>query len=332
MFGALPTPPPPATSPEARSVSSSAPSSRFRHTRDDAVRVRHLETSSDPADRRHDPCGSCIERTGTRSGGLEEREIDSAVNQMWRDYVSTRDPALRERLVAHYMQGHVYKVAERMKAQLPRQVEFDDLLQEGYLGLVAAIERFQPDRAVRFETFSSRRIFGAMRDYLRDLDPIPRLTRLRFKKLEQAKEAFRKEHGREPDQQELRVLLRHVTRRVERAISQGRPPAMVSFNSPQIATETGQDGDAMTGFADANLASPLQRAELEDLRRWITQGLARRDRLILILYYYEQMTMKDIGMTLGCSESRVSQRLESIKDCLRSRLQHTGAEREFMAK
>lgn len=299
-----------------------------------ATAMDALPTGSSPlpiACQRHgrDECDSPrIDRAPTAHRGDE----DHSINQLWREFVATRSPALREKLVAHYMQGHVVKVAERMKAQLPRQVDVDDLVQEGYLGLVAAIERFSPERQVRFETFSSRRIFGAMRDYLRDLDPIPRLARLRFKRMEQAREAFRKANGREPGPQELREMMNTVSRRLDRAMAQGRAPAMVSFNSPQISAETGNEADAMTAFEDTANASPLHRAELDDLRRWITIGFARRDRLILVLYYYEQMTMKDIGSTLGCSESRVSQRLESIKDCLRARMWGSEAEAEFLAK
>jgi RNA polymerase sigma factor for flagellar operon FliA len=302
----------PATAMDALTHGTSAPLpiSHQRHGREDA------------------PSLSRTERAPTAHRGDDDHDI----NQLWREYVSTRSPALRERLVAHYMQGHVVKVAERMKAQLPRQVEVDDLVQEGYLGLVAAIDRFSPERRVRFETFSSRRIFGAMRDYLRELDPIPRLTRLRFKRMEQVREAFRKANGREPGTQELRDRMHTVTKRLDRALTQGRAPAMVSFNSPQIAAESGSDADAMTAFEDTVNVSPLHRAELEDLRRWVTTGFSRRDRLIVVLYYYEQMTMKDIGSTLGCSESRVSQRLESIKDCLRARMWGSEAEAEFLQK
>jgi RNA polymerase sigma factor for flagellar operon FliA len=92
---------------------------------------------------------------------------------------------------------------------------------------------------------------------------------------------------------------------------------MVSFNSPQISAETGNEADAMTAPEDTANVSPQHRAELNDLRRWITDGFPRRDRLIIILYYYEQMTMKEIGRTIGCSESRVSQRLESIRTASR---------------
>lgn len=300
----------PATALDAIPTGSSAlPVAPVRHGRD----VEHAS----PAD---------------RAPTAHRGEGDDAINQLWREYVTSRSPQLREKLVAHYMEGHVVKVAERMKSQLPCQVEVDDLVQEGYLGLVAAIDRFSPEREVRFETFSSRRIFGAMRDYLREIDPIPRLTRLRFKRMEQSREAFRKTHGREPGTQELREMMNTVSRRLERAITQGRAPAMVSFNSPQISAETGNESDAMTAFEDTVNVSPLHRAELEDLRRWITTGFSRRDRLILVLYYYEQMTMKDIGSTLGCSESRVSQRLESIKDCLRARMWGSEAEAEFLAK
>jgi DNA-directed RNA polymerase specialized sigma24 family protein len=105
----------------------------------------------------------------------------------------------------------------------------------------------------------------------------------------------------------------------------------VSFTSSPRGGCAGQggrgfdDADGFGGFQDGRLIAPPMRLEREDLKRWLTEGLSPRDRLIVILYYYEQMTMKEIGQTLGCSESRVSQRLDSIIKCLRSRLTRVGA-------
>lgn len=257
---------------------------------------------------------------------------DLPIEEVWRRYSRSRSAPLRERLIVHYMRSHVRPIAERLRAQLPRQVEVDDLVQTGYLGLVDAIERYDISRDVRFETFSARRICGSMQDYLREIDPVPRLMRSRSKKLAGELERFHAEHGRAPDDQELRERLDLPEKHFQRVLAARQPASMVSFNAANSDSDAGDDADAMDSFEDRDRPDPLSQAERDDLKRWVTTGFARRDRLIIILYYFERMTMKDVGRTIGCSESRVSQRLDAIMECLRSRLVNTGAEQEFFAK
>lgn len=261
------------------------------------------------------------------------------IARLWHDYKIRGCSSARTQLIVHYMAGHVRRVAERLGAQLPKQVEVDDLVQAAYSGLVSCVESFDLEKNIKFETFSARRIKGAMRDYLRDLDDLPRLARQRFKLVQRIREDFYKHHGREPSQDELRVRLKELTpRKFRRMIADSTAATIVSFSSAghrggsSGSQRSDNDGDAMNGFEDVRTANPLTRAEREDLKTWLVAGFARRDRLIIILYYYEQMTMKDVGQTLGCSESRVSQRLEAIVMSLRSRLRRIGAEQELMTK
>ena len=229
------------------------------------------------------------------------------------------------------MSSHVKRIAERMKAQIPRQIEVDDLLQVGFLGLVEALNRFDPGKDVKFETYSSRRIFGAMRDYLRQLDPAPRLQRRRERVLQREVERFQKEHGRRPGDEELHEHVDMPDAALRSLLGGGRPPLHVQWSSARPEGGGGDEGesDAMDSLEDHRQTSPLLHAAYADLRRFVTRGLSCRDRLVVILYYYERMTMKEIGQTLGISESRVSQRLDAILDCLRSKLKHIGAEHEF---
>lgn len=252
-----------------------------------------------------------------------------SIEQVWSQFRLGRTDALKHRLITHYMQGHVRRIAERMRARLPVQVDVDDLAQQGYMGLVEAIDRFDEHRGVKFETFSSRRIHGAMQDYLRATDPVPRLMRSRSKKMLRAIEEFHKRFGRKPEASELSAKLDLPEPIVRKMIIDGPPAATVSFNGTQSDSEPGDDADAMDGFEDRNAHTPLVLLEKSDRRQWLTQGFDRRDRLIVILYYYESMTMKEVGMTLGCSESRVSQRLDSILNTLKSRLTEQDMEREF---
>ena len=268
----------------------------------------------------------------TRGSG-DDALTKASIAQAWIDYKQNQSPAARDLLIIHYMSGHVRRIAHRLGAQLPKLVDPEDLVQHVYRGLVRLIERFDPTRDIQFETFSSRRLVGAMRDYLRDIDTSGRQSRQRAKRLHEAESRFWAINGRRPDTAELQCLL-GVSDEAEfrRFIDDARAPLTVSFASggPSAPADAGfEDADGFGSFQDDPLPSPLFRIEREDLRRWITEGLSRRDRLIVILYYYEQMTMKEIGQTLGCSESRVSQRLDSILKCLRARLMRTDAAGEL---
>jgi RNA polymerase sigma factor for flagellar operon FliA len=266
-------------------------------------------------------------------GGADNRALPTAsveaIEETWRQYRARGDERLRDRLVIHYMQTHVRRIAERLHATLPRQVDVEDLVQQGYLGLMEAMDRFDVDRDVRFETFSSRRIFGSMRDYLREIDPMPRLARTRVKRLQATIEAYQRRHGRPPSDEELGSALDIPAPKLHKLMS-NLAGAMVSYHGSRNESQDEDDGDAMHALADRRRGSPLTNAEKTDLRRWITRGFSRRDRLIIVLYYYEQMTMREIGAALGISESRVSQRLDSILACLRARLSYRGAELEFV--
>lgn len=268
---------------------------------------------------------SFLRDDSSQSDRFSGRLGGDTIDEIWQRYKQTPSRDDRDQLIEHYMNCHVRRIAERMHSSLPKQVDVDDLIQVGYLGLVESIERFDPTRNVKFETFSGRRIFGAMRDYLRSIDPMPRLSRIREKKIQGVTERFRKEFGREPGEEELCQRLDMTVPRFQRIMGSDRPPLMVHFNSARPDGDALDDSDGMRSFEDRTNFSPDLKAEHEDLRRWITDGFNRRDRLIITLYYYERMTMKEVGRSLGISESRVSQRLDSIILCLRSRLCHQRA-------
>ena len=252
---------------------------------------------------------------------------------LWDRYQNHQDTDALEQLVDYYMATHVRRLAERLHSRLPNQVDLDDLIQEGYIGLLKAIDRFDITRRIKFETFSSQRVVGAMRDYLRSIDTVPRLVRQRERKLQALMEEFHKDQGRAPSDDELQALLDLPEGRFQKVMLHGRAHTMIQFNSVRTGDGDGDDDtDPMRAFEDTRSAfggSPQIRGEHEDLRKWLTNGFSRRDRLIVILYYYERMTMKEVGHVLGISESRVSQRLDAILQSLRARLCDTGAEQEF---
>jgi RNA polymerase sigma factor for flagellar operon FliA len=262
-----------------------------------------------------------------------EHQHDTAPDRdLWKRYKSTGSVTVRNRLVRYYMARHVRPIAARIHAGLPAQIDLDDLVQQGYFGLVDAMDRFEIDRDTRFETFSRRRIFGAIQDYLRHLDSASRLSRARSKRLHEALDRFWVDHGRKPGGDELRATLDLSEAEFARFIADARPPAQVPFSSVQ-SDATGDDEnepDTMHAFEDHREGGPFSLTERLDMQRWLIRDFDRRDRLIVVLYYYEQMTMREIGRALGISESRVSQRLDSILRCLRARLTATGAEAELV--
>lgn len=254
---------------------------------------------------------------------------DSDIMETWQCYKKRPTAALRERLVVHYMRTHVQRIADRMRTRLPDHVDIDDLVQQGYLGLVNAIERFELDRGIKFETFSRPRISGAMQDYLRAQDHLPRLVRTRFRKVSMSIESFRVQYGRNPDHGELQDSLELDDEQYDQIVRDRHAPAVIPFSSVVTGSAHDEDGSAMQNTPDERTVGALERLQRSDLQRWITRGMDRRDRLIILLYYYEEMTMREIGLALGCSESRISQRLDSILRRLRAQLSQEHDERQF---
>jgi RNA polymerase sigma factor FliA len=252
------------------------------------------------------------------------------IDAMWREYRRTGDKSLEAQLIVYYMNTHVRRIASRLHASLPRHVDLEDLVQQGYIGLVDAMKRFKLERDVKFETFSSQRIYGSIHDYLRRIDPSSRQSRQYFKRIQHAEETFLKREGRMPSDEELQNELRVDRDEFKRMIAHRAPAMPVSFNSRASGEDSGDEVDAMSIFEDLRQSTPLRQAERDGLKDWLCRGFDRRDKLILMLYFYDELTMKDVGRTLGISESRVSQRLDSIIKCLRSRMSFNGAEQEFM--
>lgn len=226
---------------------------------------------------------------------------------------------MRNQLVERHLPV-LAQAAERLALTLPRHVEKDDLMLSGAPALIQSIERFRPARGNRFETFAAPRLRGAMLDALRKIDPVPRLARRRNHLRAAAAQAFFKRHGRPPTDQELRDHLPDLEPAEQQRVLDEKPiPAAVSLDAPRPA---GRDSDPLTParhLAGPD-ADPLGDAARQDLKRYLTEHLPRRERLMVILFYYEQMTMQEVATTLGISESRVSQCLKQVRAQLRVRL------------
>ncbi len=226
---------------------------------------------------------------------------------------------LRNRLVEIYLPLVKYN-GERIWSRLPEGVELDDQISAGVFGLMDAIDAFDLSRGVKFETYCVPRIRGAMLDELRTMDWVPRLVRSKASKLNEAFKVLEARHGRQPTEAELAEFLAISVAELEKMILDANAVNLISLNKKWYETDSYKDVREIDILEDKKGEDPTRRIQKNDLMRLVTKGLNRNERLIIILYYYEELTMKEIGATLDLSESRVSQMHSSIVQRLQSQL------------
>jgi len=242
------------------------------------------------------------------------------IQEIWKSYKT--DPSrveLRNRLVEQYLPLVKYN-GERIWSRLPEGVELDDLISAGVFGLMDAIDAFDLTRGVKFETYCVPRIRGAMLDELRTMDWVPRLVRSKASKLGEATKTLEARLGRHPTEAELAEHMSMSVGELERMMLEANAVNLVSLNKKWYETDSYKDVREIDILEDKKGEDPTRRVQKNDLMRLVTKGLNRNERLIIILYYYEELTMKEIGATLDLSESRVSQMHSSIVQRLQLQL------------
>jgi RNA polymerase sigma factor for flagellar operon FliA len=251
------------------------------------------------------------------------------VRDIWADYAATRTEKLRNQLMEHYL--HLVKrLAQRIHTKLPKEVDLDDLISAGTFGLMYAVAAYDPGRAVKFETYCASRIRGAILDELRSWDWVPRLARLRAHKLVDATRQLQLELGREPSQEELATRLNVSEEELEKISRDGCVTRIMPLCRPSDSSGDESEREVPV-LEDKRSAERMRGMEREDLKSLISRGLSRAEQLIIVLYYFEQMTMKEIGSTLDLSESRVSQMHSMILARLQAQLQGKRPELEQLA-
>jgi RNA polymerase sigma factor for flagellar operon FliA len=242
------------------------------------------------------------------------------IAQVWRDFkADMSNQLLRNRLIERYLPLVRYN-GERIWARLPEGVELDDLISAGVFGLMDAIDAFDLSRGVKFETYCVPRIRGAMLDELRTMDWVPRLVRSKASKLNEGVKTLEAKLGRSPNEIELAAHMGLTVPELEKMIIDANAVNLISLNKKWYETDSYKDVREIDILEDKKGEDPTRRIQKTDLMRLVTKGLNRNERLIIILYYYEELTMKEIGATLDLSESRVSQMHSAIVQRLQSQL------------
>lgn len=247
------------------------------------------------------------------------QKTEGEIDHVWREYRATGTVELRNRLIENYLPLVRYN-AERVWAKLPNEVDIDDLISSGILGLIDAIEAFDLDRGVKFATYCSQRISGAILDELRERDWVPRIVRNRMRRVDYAVKALQAELGRPPTRQELIAEMKLSRDEFERVINDTNTTSFISLDKPRNESDSHKDLREVDVLEDKRSDDPILEMQKKDVKELIMRGLSRAERLIVLLYYYEEMTMKEIGKTLDLSESRVSQMHSAIMKRLKQHL------------
>lgn len=251
---------------------------------------------------------------------LSEVKSPKNIEALWREYQKSRDRKLRNVLMERFLPIVKYN-AERIGAKLPDEVENDDLISAGIFGLMDAIDSFDLTRGVKFETYCAPRIRGAILDELRSLDWVPRLVRRRAGELDRVSRELEATLGHSPSESEIATRMNLPRGEFEKLMRDANAVAQISLARKCAETDSSKDVCEIDVIQDRRGPNPLLDLQKKDLKDLVTRGLTRAERLILILYYYEELTMKEIGLTLDLSESRVSQMHSSILKRLKDQLE-----------
>jgi len=268
-------------------------------------------------------------KTSKSTGGKRQRrKSDDDLRDVWIRFKQTGDPELRNKLIERYLPLVRY-IAERVLAKLPQNVELDDLTSAGIFGLMDAVNGFDLNRGVKFETYCTTRIRGAILDELRSLDWVPRIVRNKAHRIEAARAELESRLGRPPSELEIREELDISDEEFQSLLMDAQPKTMTSLNERARDDESRSEGSRMAVLPDKNAPDPEDELRKKEIAEFMLKGVSRKERIILLLYYYENLTMREIGQALNLSESRVCQLHSRIIERLKSQLKKHEA--DFMA-
>jgi len=226
-------------------------------------------------------------------------------SRLWKVYAETRDPRIREKLILEYL--HLVKyIAGRMNIYFASNIEYDDLVSFGVIGLIDAIDKFDINKGVKFETYASLRIRGAIIDSVRELDWIPRTLRQKNKELERIYSELELENGRAPTDEEVAARMNISVKEYNKLLSQINLGTLVSLEE-FIEQNIRIEKDVLSDNSKDSPEYNLEQVELRDVLGEAIDKLPEKEKLVVSLYYYEELTLKEISLIMKVSESRISQ-------------------------
>jgi RNA polymerase sigma factor FliA len=231
---------------------------------------------------------------------------ESDLEVIWRTFKRTRDENLRNTLIEHHM-PLVRAIAERVLQTLPKSIDVDDLSSAGTFGLMDAINGFDLSRGIKFKTYCTTRIRGSILDELRSQDWVPRLVRLKAHRLDRAIRQLEGELGRAPNQHEIARALGISLEELQAHEAEANAKTIFSLSEKWDDGDEEKEMEKVEILADRKSVDPVETIQQSDALEMITSSLTKKERLIILMYYYEGLTMREIGEIMELTESRVCQ-------------------------
>ena len=254
----------------------------------------------------------------------KDPESKQQIEDLWRQFKENCDVKTKDMLILHYLPLVKY-IAGRMAINMPSHIDSDDLISSGVIGLVKAIERYDLNCGTLFETYATTRIKGAILDELRSLDWVPRSVRGRARILEKVYATLEEKLGRPATDEEVAQYLEITEEELAEWIKYATPTPIVSLNTILNTGDDDKPLQVIDTLEDSKNKSPLSVSEQKELQGFLAEcinDLNTQEKMVVILYYYEGLMLKEIGEILGVSESRVSQVHTKAMLRLKGKLSH----------
>ena len=242
------------------------------------------------------------------------------LEQLWKEWKSEGSRKAKDRLLAEYA-GLVRQTAQRMAVGLPSHVEMGDLVGSGVMGLIRAVETFEPEREVKFETYATHKIRGAILDELRSLDWVPRSVRQKGRNLQKAYSELSGELGRAPYDDEVAQHLGLTLVEFEELLTEVAPRTVISLDEQDgLGPDAPDLSETIADPQAANALAELEEGQLKAILSEAITGLPPKERLVVAMYHFEELNFKEVGKVMGITESRVCQIHSKAMVKLRSRV------------
>ncbi|MBF0445154.1 MAG: FliA/WhiG family RNA polymerase sigma factor [Magnetococcales bacterium] len=241
------------------------------------------------------------------------------------DSVDTWNGMTRDEVIIKFSPMVKY-VAGRISMKLPESVELDDLIQVGVLGLIDAVSKYDPKRGIKFQTYAEFRVRGAILDELRATDWVPRAVRQVASQIQSIYQDIEGKKGAPAEDEDVAEQMGVSLKEFYQQLDSVRGISIISFDDLRPAMEEGEEWDVLDVMADPNVEDPIETLGLQEMRQALSEaigGLPEKERLVVTLYYFEGLTMHEIGEVLGLTESRISQLHSKAALRMRARIRRT---------